>query len=313
MIDIIIVNWNAGRQLVDAVYSIIQHHRNLVSSVIIVDNTSTDNSLALVEALSDLPFNLQIIRNAENRGFGAACNQGAALARGDYLLFLNPDTLLFENSLTVPLNFMKQPENADVGIVGIQLVDENNHIARSCARFPSLGIFLAYSLGVNRLPGCRHLNMHMDDWAHETTATIDHVIGAFYLIRRSLFESLGGFDDRFFVYLEDLDLSLRVHQVGWRSVYLTDAQAFHAGGGTSRQVKARRLFYSVRSRLFYGFKHFKSWQAWVLLGMSLGLEPITRVVFSLIRGGLNDVCNTLEAYRMLYCNLPDILKRTRQL
>nr|WP_246545462.1 glycosyltransferase family 2 protein [Pelotalea chapellei] len=303
------VNWNAASQLSEAVSSIAQYHNGLISSVIIIDNNSSDDSLALVEALGVLPFRLQIIRNAENCGFGAACNQGAALGNAEYLLFLNPDTLLHENSLVVPLNFMQEPENADVGLVGIQLVDELNHIARSCARFPSLGTFVAHTLGFNRIPIFGHLNMHMEDWAHDTTATVDHVIGAFYLIRRSVFESLRGFDDRFFVYLEDLDLSFRIHQAGFRCVFLADAQAFHAGGGTSHQVKARRLFYSLRSRLLYGFKHFKSWQAWILLAISLGLEPLSRVGFALLRGSRGDVLNTFNAYRMLYCDLPNTLKR----
>lgn len=311
-ISIIIVNWNAGRQLVEAVASIAKCHHGLVSSVIIVDNGSTDGSLARIEATPNWPFQLHIVRNVDNLGFAAACNQGAALATGEYLLFLNPDTRLFESSLSVSLEFMRERKNQDVGVVGIQLLDEQDHIARSCARFPTAGTFVAQALGISRLPGLRHLNMHMLEWAHDKTRTVDHVIGAFYLIRSSLFESLGGFDERFFVYLEDLDLSLRAHQAGWRSVYLAEAQAFHAGGGTSRVVKARRLFYSLRSRLAYGFKHFAGWQAWCLVLITMGLEPITRTVFSLIGGGLADVRNTWHAYGMLLRNFGCILGDRRQ-
>ncbi len=310
MIDIIIVNWNAGRQLVNAVSSIALNHQSLISCVIIVDNTSTDNSLAHVEALSDLPFKLQIVRNEVNRGFGAACNQGAALVKSQYLLFLNPDTLLFANSVKGALDFMQHPANAKVGIVGIQLLDENNHIARSCARFPTFLTIIAQVIGLNRLPGFTHNNTHMVDWDHNKTVAVDHVIGAFYMIRRHIFESLGGFDERFFVYLEDLDLSLRTHKLGWRSVFLANVQAFHAGGGTSRQVKAHRLFYSMRSRLLYGFKHFTSTQAWFILILSLGLEPISRVVYALMRGEKGDVINTLKAYYMLFADLRETLKKT---
>lgn len=304
---IVVVNWNAGPQLAEAIASIAQYHHNLVSSVIIVDNASTDDSLARVEALTGLPFQLHIIRNTENRGFGAACNQGAALVSSEYLLFLNPDTRLFEDSLSAPLAFMQRPENADVGIVGIQLVDEHNHIARSCARFPSFGIFFAQALGVNRLSGLRHLNTHVTEWAHDKTVTVDHVIGAFYLMRRSLFESLGGFDERFFVYLEDLDLSLRAHQAGWRSVYLAKAKAFHAGGGTSRQVKAHRLFYSLRSRILYGYKHFTPTQATLLLVSTLCFEPFTRLTFNLLQGAFKSASETISGYLMLYRALPGIM------
>lgn len=305
--DIILVNWNAGPQLAEAVTSIAQHHHNLVSSVIVVDNASTDDSLARVKAFTDLPFQLHIIRNAINLGFGAACNQGAALACSEYLLFLNPDTRLLDHSLSVPLAFMQRLENADVGIVGIQLVDEHNHITRNCSRFLSVGIILSNALGLNRLPGLQHLTHAMAEWAHDKTEEVDHVMGAFYLMRRSLFESLLGFDERFFVYFEDLDLSLRVRQAGWRTCYLAEAQAFHAGGGASRQVKALRLFYLLRSRLLYGFKHFPKLNAWLLLLITIVLEPWTRLFLALVRRSWADVRFTLEAYGMLYRALVDIL------
>ena len=138
LLDIIVVNWNVGDLLAGVVTSIVRYHHNLVSSIIIVDNASTDDSLMQVEAIHSLPCQLTIIRNRENRGFAAACNQGAALATSDFLLFLNPDTRLFENSLPKPLEYLQLPENSSIAIVGIQLIDENNQITRSCSRFPTL-------------------------------------------------------------------------------------------------------------------------------------------------------------------------------
>lgn len=312
MITIVIVNWNANQQLAECVVSIAQYHHNLVASVVIVDNASSDNSLALVKSLPTLPFPLFVVENKENRGFAAACNQGAARAVSEYLLFLNPDTRLFESSLTVSTAFMEESKNQEVGIVGIQLIDDQNQVARSCARFPSLGMFVAQILGINRLPGFWYLNVHMSGWAHDKTAAVDHVMGAFYLMRRSLFESLGGFDERFFVYLEDLDLSLRVQQAGYHSVFLAEAKAFHAGGGTSGQVKAARLFYSLRSRLLYAFKHFSPWRAWILVLITLGVEPVTRTFFSIVSGELMGVDNTWRAYSMLWRNMRFILEKSRQ-
>lgn len=128
------------------------------------------------------------------------------------------------------------------------------------------------------------------------------------MIRREVFEALGGFDERFFVYLEDLDLSFRAHKAGWKSMYLAEAQAYHAGGGTSRQVKAHRLFYSLRSRLLYGFKHFPRWQAWVLVGMTGVIEPFTRTAWCLARGDWAGVRHTWQAYRMLWGGMGRILR-----
>jgi GT2 family glycosyltransferase len=307
--SVILVNYNSGTQIEDTVNSITRHNNRLVSSVVIIDNASRDNSLAFLSNFENESFEIKVIINLENRGFAAACNQGALLGQGDYLLFLNPDTILFDNSLSNPLAFMELPENSDVGVVGIQLVDENNIVTRSCARFPTLGMFLAYSTGIIRFPFFKFLSIPMEEWSHDSTETVDHVIGAFYLIRRSLFDALDGFDERFFVYLEDLDLSLRVKKSGWRTVYLSNATAFHAGGGTSHQVKAQRIFYSLRSRILYGFKHFKHWKAWINFSVSLSLEPLCRIILSLSTGSLRNLKQTIKSYYMLYRDIPNILKK----
>jgi GT2 family glycosyltransferase len=276
--------------------------------VIVVDNASADDSLNGLESIG-LP--LKVIRNTSNKGFAAACNQGAVEATADYLLFLNPDTRLFSDSLSVPLGFMEKPENTDVGICGIQLLNEAGQVARSCSRFPTVGLFFAQALALNRLPGLRSWTKDMTDWDHSSSRDVDQVIGAFFLVRSALFEQLTGFDERFFVYFEELDFSFRAHNAGWRSVYLADAQAFHAEGGTSRQVKAHRLFYSLRSRMLYGFKHFSRAKAGLLLVISIVLEPLSRVVLSLARGSLLDVRNTIHAYRMLFSDMPAILRSAR--
>lgn len=307
MISIVIVNWNTGGQLAGVIASIKSHHAGLVESVIIVDNASTDNSLEpLAEPTDSLPFPLHIIRNTNNRGFGAACNQGATLAKSKYLLFLNPDTLLFEKSLSVPVAFMEQLENRKAGICGIQLIDENGLISCTCSRFPSVGMFAVQALGLSKLPWLRSWNCQMAEWDHNQMREVDQLIGAFFFLRTDLFHALKGFDERFFVYFEEVDFSYRAFLAGFSSIFLADAQAFHAGGGTSQQVKAARLFYSLRSRLLYGFKHFSRGRVAVLLGITILVEPVSRMVFSLLRGAEGDVRNTLAAYLMLWRDLPAI-------
>lgn len=308
MLDIIIVNWNAGQQLRNCLESIVsvRHDGFTLGRVVVVDNASKDTSLDGLDSIS-LPLN--IIHNSVNRGFGAACNQGAALCNAPYLLFLNPDTKLFENSLIVPWDFMQVKINQEVGICGIQLIDENEHVARTCAHFPSLWRFTAQAIGLNKLPGLKGAGVHMAEWDHLSCKSVDHVIGAFFFIRRTVFEVLNGFDERFFVYLEDVDVSVRARKMGWKTVYLADAQAFHQGGGTSRQVKATRLFYSLHSRLVYGLKHFSTEQAWLLFVLTLLVEPFSRTLFSLFRGGIQDVLNTWRGYGMLYRALPQLINK----
>lgn len=228
-----------------------------------------------------------------------------------YVLFLNPDTRVFQGSIEQPLSFLESGAGQRAGICGIQLLDEHGRVSRTCARFPSLMRFTAQALGLNKLPGLRSTGVHMAGWDHGETRTVDHVIGAFYLVRRSLFRDLSGFDERFFVYLEDVDFSFRARGAGFESVYLAEAQAFHAGGGSSRQILARRLFYSLRSRLLYAFKHFSRWKAVLTLIITVTMEPVARVLFSLGRGNVVDVINTLRAYRLLFLDLPNILRTAR--
>lgn len=309
-IDVVIVNWNAGLQITEAIASIAQHHHNVVSSVTIVDNASTDDSLSRVKAIKNLPFTLQIIYNKENYGFGAACNQGAQGSRADYLLFLNPDTRLFDNSLSLPLAFMEDERNQSVGICGIQLIDERGEVSRSCAKSPTTRMFYSKIFGLDRLFPDFFQSHFMEEWDHRENREVDHVIGAFFFLRRRLFEQLNGFDERFFVYLEDLDFSIRAKKNGWTSYYLANAQAYHKGGGTSDQIKARRLFYSLRSRILYGYKHFTPSEALLLMVSTLCLEPLVRLAFNFLRGSFKSAGETINGYLMLYRALPKIIAVT---
>jgi len=297
-VSIVIVNWNAGNQLIDAVCSIAQNHANLVASVVIVDNASTDDSLAQVEALYNWPFQVQIIRNSENRGFAAACNQGATVDKSEYLLFLNPDTRLFNGSLTKPINLMGQSENAHIGICGIRLVDGAGNGSTSAARFPTLRVMTGAVLGLSKffpsaLPA--HFMSILD--LHES-AFVDQVIGAFFLIRRNVFDLCSGFDEQFFVYFEEVDLSIRAKQLGYLSYFLSNASAFHKGGGCSERVKAARLFYSLRSRILYAKKHYSKLEYVALIALTAFELPL-RLVNNVLMASLSDIGNTLSAYRQL--------------
>lgn len=303
MLDIVIVNWNAGFQISNCVNSIAQHGDGFVEKIIVVDNGSVDGSESNVAGLSGVT----LIRAGTNLGFGKACNLGAHLATSEFLLFLNPDTVLFSNTLPTALAFMQDPAHAHVGICGVQLLEDSGKVSHSCSRFPSAMGFSFHATGLDRFfPSLGHT---MTEWDHARTFQVDQVIGAFFLVRRELFAALHGFDERFFVYFEEVDFSYRAHQAGWSSVYLADAQAFHAGGGTSNQVKARRLFYSLRSRLLYGFKHFSWLGASVVLLATLLVEPLSRSVLALLRCSWSGFTETWDAYRMLWRWFPQwILK-----
>jgi len=129
-------------------------------------------------------------------------------------------------------------------------VDEEGHASTSAARFPTLRVMAGKILGLTNLfPGVfpAHLMSSSD---LRVSGVVDQIIGAFFLIRKAVFDRCGGFDERFFVYFEEVDLSLRAKQLGYTSYFLSEVSAFHKGGGCTERVKAARLFYSLRSRIF---------------------------------------------------------------
>ena len=298
------MNWNAGPQLAEAITSIVLHHGHLVDTVIIVDNASTDDSLVQIEAMHHFPFLLKIIRNHANCGFAKACNQGAQLCISDYLLFLNPDAALYTDTLPKVLSFMQDSTNSQIGICGVQLLDKTGQPGTAAARFPTHGVLVGKITGLSLLipqwiP--RHL-MHPSELIGN--CSVDQIIGAFFLIRNHVFKQCSGFDERFFVYYEEVDLAIRAKSLGYSSFYLASVNAFHAGGGTTHSVKALRLFYSLRSRIFYARKHYKKWEFWTLITLMLSIEFGLRITKEALKCSISALGETLSGYFMLakyYC------------
>ncbi len=294
--DVVIVNWNAGDLLRRCVESVRDHQAGHVDKVVVVDNGSVDGS----DRLDVSGVSLEIVRTGANLGFGAACNIGARRGHAPYVLFLNPDAALLPETLSMAVGFMEQPENATIGVCGIKLVEDDGTVQRHCAHFPTPGTFLAAASGLTALLPSRVATLHATDFDHLSSRPVDHVIGAFYLIRRDLFEQLGGFDERFFVYLEDLDLSARVHAAGYSVFYLAEAVGMHRGGGTSDQVKPQRLAYVLESRIAYAFKHFGGASATAIAATTLLGEPVPRLARAAAHRSVSEARDTLRGFGLLW-------------
>ena len=304
-IHVVIVNWNSGVQLRECLNSFAATADDAVTlaRVTVVDNASSDGSCeGLVDSLP-----LTLVRNDVNLGFAMACNQGAASSTADFVLFLNPDTRLMPGSLELPARYLGSPHHEAVGIVGIQLIGTDGRVARNTARTPTARSMIGISLGLDRvLPAWfpRHFDTQ---WPHDETREVDQVMGAFFFVRGAVFEQLGGFDERFFVYYEDLDFALRARTRGWSSVYLASAQAFHRGQGTTHAATERRTFYFARSRLLFARKFFSTRAALAVMAVTLTLEPVARMVAAPRSAG-----GTLRAFVRLWKALPEILSPQRQ-
>ncbi|MFZ1005886.1 MAG: glycosyltransferase family 2 protein [Candidatus Sulfotelmatobacter sp.] len=301
-LDIILVNRNSGHELAQCLSSIVQADTTalVLRRVCVVDDASTDNSAA---GLDKIALPLELIRNLTHTGYGASCNRAAGGATADYILFLNTDSTLFADSLDKPIRYLEAPEHSGVGMVGIQLLDAEGIISRSCSVFPTPGLMISNALGFDRLFPRLFPSRQMKRWDHLETREVDQVIGAFLLLRNAVFERLGGYDERFFVYGEDLDLSLRMRQLGYRSVYLASAQAVHQGGGTFRKVRGESLFFALRSRIQYAFKHFGFLRGSIVAVVTLCLEPITRCLWAVSRQEVDELKATIEAYLRLWAEL----------
>ena len=139
----------------------------------------------------------------------------------------------------------------------------------------------------------------MRDFSHDIDREVDQVMGAFFLVRSELFFKCDGFDERFFVYYEEVDFSKRIADLGYKSMFLSRSHAFHVGGGASRNVKAERLFYSIRSKFLYALKHFNKPSIIIVIVSIFIVEPITRTIFNLIQINIKGIKETFRAYTML--------------
>lgn len=301
-VHIVVVNWNTGGYLRDCLASIALAESSAVTvaQVTVIDNASSDHS---ANGLDDLPLPLELIRNEANVGFAVACNQGAAGSTADYLLFLNPDTRLFPDTLAAVTGFMESEQSAGIGICGVQVVDGDGDLEISCARFPTLRVLFGKMTGLHRVLPRLFPGHHLTAAEMHESRIVDQVIGAFYFVRRDLFTRLDGFDERYFLYFEEVDFALRAYRQGVRSYFLKEASVLHVGNVSSNQVLGSRLYHSLGSRLLFAYRHWPRWQASLLVFLILTVELTARLATAALRRNGSELSATAVAYRRLLGDL----------
>jgi len=221
-ISVITVTHNHGQYIDRALKSLIPEVASVGGEILVVDNKSDDESAAIASN-----YEVKLYINTERRGFSANNNFAMARAKGRYLLLLNPDTEILPGALKTLIEFME--ENPQVGLCGAQLLFPDGEIQPSPRRFPNLGstiarrsplrIFLKQS-SLNR----RHLMLDVD---RTQPQPVDWLLGACLFIRREILEQVGPLDEGFFLYVEDIDWALRIHQAGWQVYYVPTAKIIH--------------------------------------------------------------------------------------
>jgi N-acetylglucosaminyl-diphospho-decaprenol L-rhamnosyltransferase len=287
-IAIIIVAWNSGDELRECIGSLVADPRAERAevddvSIIVVDNGSTDGSIEGITGQFSGEFSLISLR--ENVGFARASNIGMGTVLWDYVYFLNPDTIFSRQSVLLLCAELEREGRRHVGIVGPALSDAQGVVTRSCSRFPTLRGIVA---GVTKIQSVFGLPPAMLEWNHHEMREVDQVIGAALMIRGELLRKLGGFDEQFFVYYEEVDLCLRAQRAGYACLYCPSIQGVHRGGGSTNKIKIRRLFYVWRSRMLFGKKHFTKLSLGGLIAFNVLVEPPIRLLRSLLLTRLND-------------------------
>ncbi len=253
-ISVIIVTYNSSACLATTIDSVIAHAAGVSLEIIVVDNASPDGTAAVVAARYPA---LQLVRRARNDGLSAAINDGVAVSQGTYIAVLNPD-VRFESEVLGPLVAYLR-EHADAGVVAPRLLNDDGSVQLSCRAFPgySTALFNRYSLLTRVLPRNRYSSAYlMSGFAHDAVRDVDWVSGAALMLPRTVFDAVGGWDAGFFMFNEDVDLCRRVHDAGYRVVYVPTAIVFHAIG-VSRSAAPRMVIERHKSMWRYYRKHLR--------------------------------------------------------
>jgi GT2 family glycosyltransferase len=298
-VSILIVSWNTCQLLLDCLQSIYTYPPQIDFEIRIVDNDSGDGSAQVVQ--ERFP-QVQVISSATNLGFASGNNLVAQHAQGQYLLLLNPDTVIHPQTIDQLVAFLDAMPNA--GAVGPRMFNSDGSLQISTFRTPNLFLEAWQLLYFDRLFPLSHYG---ED--HKGPIVVDVLNGACILMRREIFQSLGGFDINFFMYSEEVDLCLRIRQAGWLLYYLPTAQIVHYGGQSTRQVRDLMFLELYRNKVRFFKKHYGSRQT-VAYKILLWIVAVTRILPGMLASKLDSMSGQRLArighqYRLLMKHLAE--------
>lgn len=279
-VSVLIVNWNTCKILQDCLESVYRETRQISFEVIVVDNASSDDSVAMLQ--QRFP-QVRLIINAENRGFATANNQAMAVAKGRYMLLLNSDTVVLDGAIQKTVAFAdQQPEAA---VVGCRTLNPDRTLQETCFMFPSLiNLFLSATYLYKLFPRHRFFGREqMTWWDRNDERSVEVVTGCYMLVRRQAIEQVGMMDDGFFMYAEETDWCYRFKQAGWKCLFTPAAQIIHLGGASSRKIRPEMIIQLRLSILKFMKKHRGFWTYQLSGGCLLGWFMI-RVPYWLLKG-----------------------------
>lgn len=259
-LSIIIVSWNVADLLRGCLFSIDENRGDLDLEVIVVDSASSDNSVAMMQ--NEFPW-VTLLACGENVGFPRGNNLGLEQANGRYLLLLNPDTVVLDDALSKMMAYMQQ--NPEVGVLGCQLLNKDGTVQSSKRRFPTMTTAFFESTWLETVaPSGVLASYYAQDLPDNSVNDVDWVMGACMLAPRQVVEEVGGMDEAYFMYSEELDWCRRIKDSGWRVVYYPEAQIIHYVGQSSDQAVVARHINFQQAKLRYFRKYHGRFPAGVL-------------------------------------------------
>ncbi|MFO8079846.1 MAG: glycosyltransferase family 2 protein [Armatimonadota bacterium] len=258
-LSIVIVSWNT-RDLLDACLTSIREAPDEVSrEVIVVDNASDDSTAEMVQSAHP---DVTLIANEENAGYAVGNNQGIAAAAGKHVLLLNPDIVVHEGALDTLARFLQ--EHPGAGAVAPRLILPDGSVQASCRSFPTPEIVLYEALGLSRLfPRNRRFGKYrMTWWDYNDQRRVDQPMASAIMVRGAALTAVGGMDEDFPIFFNDVDFCLRLWNAGWEVWFTPEASMDHVGGAATRQVRRRMLTESHRSFVRFYRKHYRGRIAW---------------------------------------------------
>ncbi len=278
-ISVIIVNYNVKELLEQCINSIITASSNLKVEIIVVDNNSFDGSITYLKNKFPDQLNLKLIESPLNLGFAKANNLGAKEAQGEYLLILNPDTILQEDTLAKSLKYYKS--NNGIGALTCKLILPNGKLDLACRRsFPTPSVAIYRILGLSRIfPGSKTFGTYNLTYLDENeTYEVDAIVGAFMLIKKDIYDNVKGFDEDYFMYGEDLDLCFRIKKAGYKIYYYPGTSIIHYKGESTKKSSISYVNNFYGAMQIFVKKNLKS--SFWLMNFLIMLTIIYRAAFS---------------------------------
>lgn len=229
-LSIVIVNYNNYLLTNNCINSVINNISNIDYEIILIDNNSNNNSVEIFQNEYKKYNNIKVISNPKNVGFGAANNKAVEEAKGAYILILNPDTIIIDDSIEKMLN--KISNNKDIGLISCKLLNEDKTLQYSCRRFLDFKSFIIARTPLKKLFPKKYIDKInslylMNDYTHDYETEVDWVMGSFMMIEKSLFQQVGGFSPQYFMYFEDVDLCFKIKIKNKKIIYSPNAQIIH--------------------------------------------------------------------------------------